>query len=94
MVICTYFLFLGYTFFVPTDDAFEQQGLANAPDNFLSTGTGLQVLLSHFIKGRLYDRDLKNNSSFTSLGNSTLHMQRTGGEITSNSFCYFHNFVI
>ncbi|KAG8266479.1 hypothetical protein J6590_071433 [Homalodisca vitripennis] len=66
----------GYTFFVPMDEAFEAQGLRNAPDNFLSSGNGLQVLLSHFVKARLYDKDLTNNSTFLSLGEKSLHVQR------------------
>lgn len=70
---------LGYTFFVPTDDAFEAQGLKNAPDNFLSTGDGLQVLLSHFVKARLYDKDLTDNSTFPSLGEKPLHLRRLEG---------------
>ncbi|XP_054284150.1 transforming growth factor-beta-induced protein ig-h3-like [Macrosteles quadrilineatus] len=66
----------GYSFFVPTDAAFEKQGLKFAPDNFLSTGDGLQVLLSHFVKDRLYDKDLTNNATFQSLGGKTLRVQR------------------
>ncbi|XP_075214572.1 transforming growth factor-beta-induced protein ig-h3 [Lycorma delicatula] len=72
----------GYTFFVPTDEAFSQVGLKHAPDNFLSNGVGLQVLLSHFIKGRLYDRDLSDNATFTSLSNKTLHISRKGDNVS------------
>lgn len=72
----------GYTFFVPTDEAFEQQGFTNAPDNFLSSGKGLEVLLSHFVKGRLYDKDLIHNSKLTSLANTTLHVHRKGDNVT------------
>lgn len=77
----------GYTFFVPTDTAFEELGLDKMPDNYLSTGTGLQILLNHFVKGRLYDRDLKNGNTLKSLGDRTIHIFRDGGE-------YFYvNFV-
>ncbi|KAK9510263.1 hypothetical protein O3M35_005086 [Rhynocoris fuscipes] len=69
----------GYTFFVPTDDAFRKLGLQNAPDNLLSNKEGLQVLLSHFVKGRLYDRDIKNNTTLTALSNRTLHIVRKPG---------------
>uniref|UniRef100_T1HD74 FAS1 domain-containing protein n=1 Tax=Rhodnius prolixus TaxID=13249 RepID=T1HD74_RHOPR len=69
----------GYTFFVPTDEAFKKLGLQNAPDNLLSNKEGLLVLLSHFVKGRLYDRDIKNNTTLTSLSNRTLHITRGPG---------------
>ena len=67
----------GYTFFVPTDSAFEEIGLDKMPDNYLSTGNGLQILLNHFVKGRLYDRDLKNGSVLHSLSNMTVRITRT-----------------
>ncbi|XP_024084217.1 periostin [Cimex lectularius] len=69
----------GYTFFVPTDEAFKKLGLENAPDNLLSNKEGLQVLLSHFVKGRLYDRDIVDNTTLTSLSNRTLHITRRKG---------------
>ncbi|KAK6622611.1 hypothetical protein RUM43_008453 [Polyplax serrata] len=64
----------GYSFFVPTDEAFEELGLGQAPDNYLSAGEGLDVLLNHFVKGRLYERDLKNGTEFLTMGNKTLHV--------------------
>ncbi|KAI4464880.1 periostin-related [Holotrichia oblita] len=75
----------GYTFFVPTDTAFEELGLDKMPDNYLSTGTGLQILVNHFVKGRLYDRDLKNGSTLRSLGNKTIHISRNGDSVTVNN---------
>lgn len=75
------YLCLGYTFFVPTDEAFKKLGLQNAPDNLLSNKEGLLVLLSHFVKGRLYDRDIKNNTTLTSLSNRTLHITRGPGNL-------------
>ncbi|KAL1458650.1 hypothetical protein WDU94_008781, partial [Cyamophila willieti] len=64
-----------YTFFVPTDEAFEKAGLGYAPDSYLSKDTGLTVLLSHFVKGRLYARDLKENTTLESCSgyNLTVH---------------------
>ncbi|KAJ8960998.1 hypothetical protein NQ318_020302 [Aromia moschata] len=67
----------GYTFFVPTDTAFEELGLDKMPDNYLSTGDGLRILLNHFVKGRLYDKDLKDGSVLTTLGNKTIAVKRS-----------------
>lgn len=69
----------GYTFFVPLDSAFEELGLDKMPDNYLSTGDGLQILLNHFVKGRLYDKDLKEGSMLTTLGNKTINVARRKG---------------
>lgn len=66
----------GYTFFVPTDTAFEELGLDKMPDNYLSTGEGLDILLNHFVKGRLYDRDLKDGIDLHTLGNRTINIHR------------------
>lgn len=66
----------GYTFFVPVDSAFEMLGLDKMPDNYLSTGDGLQMLLNHFVKGRLYDRDLKDGIALQTLGNQTIYIKR------------------
>lgn len=76
----------GYTFFVPTDSAFEKIGLDKMPDNYLSTGDGLQILLNHFVKGRLYDKDLKNEGKLTSLGNKTIAIKRDKGRNNSAPF--------
>ncbi|GLV46183.1 uncharacterized protein CBL_02900 [Carabus blaptoides fortunei] len=74
----------GYTFFVPTDTAFEKLGLDKMPDNYLSTGDGLQILLNHFLKGRLYDRDLKDGITFGSLGNKTITVSRNTNVVRIN----------
>nr|XP_018901841.1 PREDICTED: transforming growth factor-beta-induced protein ig-h3 [Bemisia tabaci] len=71
----------GYTFFVPLDEAFERQGLKYAPDNYLSTTAGIDLLLSHFVKGRLYEKDLQNNATFTTLANNTLTVHRENGQL-------------
>lgn len=72
--------FAGYTFFVPMDSAFKSLNLESAPDNLLSSKEGLEILLSHFVKGRLYDKDIKDNSTFTSLSGKTLHISRKPGK--------------
>ncbi|KAF5303168.1 hypothetical protein FQA39_LY10081 [Lamprigera yunnana] len=74
----------GYTFFVPVDGAFEEIGLDKMPDNYLSNGDGLQILLNHFVKGRLYDRDLKNATELLSLGNSTIRITRQKEKVNVN----------
>ncbi|KAL3281719.1 hypothetical protein HHI36_004923 [Cryptolaemus montrouzieri] len=66
----------GYTFFVPIDTAFEELGLDKMPDNYLSNGQGLEILLNHFVKGRLYDKDLTDGSQLTTLGNKTVTIRR------------------
>ncbi|KAK9872298.1 hypothetical protein WA026_017100 [Henosepilachna vigintioctopunctata] len=66
----------GYTFFVPTDTAFEELGLDKMPDNYLSNGQGLEILLNHFVKGRLYDKDLVDGLNLTTLGNKTIAVKR------------------
>lgn len=74
----------GYTFFVPTDTAFEELGLDKMPDNYLSNGEGLEILLNHFVKGRLYDKDLKNGTVLNTLGNQTLTVERTPVDVHIN----------
>ncbi|KAE8749708.1 hypothetical protein FOCC_FOCC003695 [Frankliniella occidentalis] len=75
----------GYTFFVPTDEAFERLGLGSADDSYLATGPGLDLLLNHFVAKRLYARDLQNGSTFTTLGNKTITISRNHGSISINN---------
>jgi len=75
----------GYTFFVPTDTAFEEIGLDKMPDNYLSTGSGIEILLNHFVKGRLYDRDLVDGSVLHTLGNKTITIKRKGLRVLVNN---------
>lgn len=42
----------------------------------MSSETAIKFLLNHFIKGRLYDRNLKNDEVFESIGGSGLKIQR------------------
>ncbi|KAL1490359.1 hypothetical protein ABEB36_013070 [Hypothenemus hampei] len=74
----------GYTFFVPTDTAFEELGLDKMPDNYLSNGEGLQILLNHFVKGRLYNKDLANGTVLLTLGNRTLTINRSTDNVHIN----------
>ncbi|KAI5702426.1 hypothetical protein M8J76_001167 [Diaphorina citri] len=71
-----------YTFFVPTDEAFETAGLSNAPDSALSKDNGLTLLLSHFVKGRLYVKDLKDNLTLESLAGYNLTVHNKQGNIS------------
>lgn len=75
----------GYTFFVPMDGAFEELGLDKMPDNYLSTGDGLEILLNHFVKGRLYDKDLKDGKVLVTLGNKTIGIARNQGKTLRNN---------
>nr|CAH7756434.1 unnamed protein product [Callosobruchus chinensis] len=74
----------GYTFFVPIDTAFEEIGLDKMPDNYLSTGDGLRILLNHFVKGRLYDKDLIDKKQLATLGNETIIVKREKGKVNIN----------
>lgn len=70
----------GYTFFVPTDEAFDRVGLDSAEDGYLATGDGLSLLLNHFVARRLYARDLADGTTLDTLGNKTLRVSRKHGE--------------
>ena len=65
-----------YTFFVPVDDAFEKYGFEELPDEVLSSNRSVKMILNHFVKGRLYDRDLKENEIFESVGGRPLKISR------------------
>lgn len=65
-----------YTFFVPIDDAFQKHGLAKLTEEDMSSETAIKFLLNHFIKGRLYDRNLKHDEVFESIGGTGLKIQR------------------
>lgn len=65
-----------YTFFVPIDDAFERFGLDKLSDEDMSSDMGVKLLLHHFVKGRLYDRDLKHDEVFETIGGGAVKIQR------------------
>lgn len=74
-----------YTFFVPNDDAFEKYGFDLLPDEALSSDKGIKLVLNHFVKGRLYDRDLKNDEVFETVGGKTLKIKRDSkGQVSVN----------
>ncbi|XP_050088342.1 uncharacterized protein LOC126572773 [Anopheles aquasalis] len=66
-----------YTFFVPTDEAFERYSFDLLPDGVLASEKGINMLLNHFIRGRLYDRDLKEGEVFDTIGGMPVKIQRS-----------------
>ncbi|KAJ1530801.1 hypothetical protein ONE63_005650 [Megalurothrips usitatus] len=74
----------GYTFFVPTDEAFERIGLDTAEDGYLATGDGLGLLLNHFVSSRLYTKQLQNGTVLKSMGKLQLTVRREGDDIFIN----------
>ncbi|ETN59663.1 hypothetical protein AND_008736 [Anopheles darlingi] len=66
-----------YTFFVPTDEAFERYSFDLLPDAVLASEKGINMLLNHFIRGRLYDRDLKQGEVFDTVGGMPVKVQRS-----------------
>lgn len=58
------------------DVAFAKHGLSDLTEEDLTTEKANQFLLNYFIKGRLYDRDLKHDEVFESIGGSGLKIQR------------------
>lgn len=75
-----------YTFFVPVDAAFEKLNYSNLTDDALNTETITKMLLNHFVKGRYYERDLKNDETFETLNGGLLKIRRPEyGNITINN---------
>lgn len=71
-----------FTFFVPLDTAFQKHKLTQLTDENMASEKAIKFLLNHFIKGRLYDRNLKHDEVFESIGGSGLKIQRpVNGEI-------------
>lgn len=65
---------------MPVDSAFEDLGLGKVPDNYLSSKDGLNILLNHFVKGRLYQRDLRNGTKLKTLANQEITITEINGE--------------
>lgn len=76
-----------YTFFVPIDDAFIKHGFSKLSEDDMATETAIKFLLNHFIKGRLYDRNLKHEEVFESIGGTGLKIQRLGAGEYSKFLC-------
>uniref|UniRef100_A0A1B0CV68 Putative rap1-gtpase-activating protein rap1gap n=1 Tax=Lutzomyia longipalpis TaxID=7200 RepID=A0A1B0CV68_LUTLO len=74
-----------YTFFVPMDAAFEKIGYDVLPDTVLASEEGIRMLLNHFVRGRLYDRDLKHDEVFETMGGGAIRIERSPlGNVTVN----------
>jgi hypothetical protein len=74
-----------YTFFVPSDDSFEKYGFDDLPDEILSSEKGIKLILNHFVRGRLYNRDLVEGEVFETVGGNPLKITRDlAGQITVN----------
>lgn len=65
-----------YTFFVPIDSAFQKLGFDGLSDDILGSNKGVKMLLNHFVKGRLYDRDLRHDEVFETIGGGAIRIQR------------------
>lgn len=65
-----------YTFFVPIDGAFEKLGFDVLPDEVLASDKGVKMLLNHFVRGRLYERDLRHDEVFETIGGGAIRIQR------------------
>ncbi|XP_013104316.1 uncharacterized protein LOC106084900 [Stomoxys calcitrans] len=68
-----------YTFFVPDDKAFEKLGFDKLSDDVMASQRGVKMLLNHFVKGRLYNRDLKDNEVFETIGGGHIKVTRNPG---------------
>lgn len=58
------------------DDAFHKYGLGRLSEDDMASETAIKFLLNHFIKGRLYDRQMKHDEVFESIGGTGLKIQR------------------
>ncbi|TDG43912.1 hypothetical protein AWZ03_009662 [Drosophila navojoa] len=68
-----------YTFFVPEDKAFEKIGFDRLSDDVMASQRGIKMLLNHFVRGRLYNRDLRDNEVFETIGGGHLKITRNPG---------------
>lgn len=83
--IASHIIGSNFTFFVPNDDAFEKYGFDLLPDEALSSERGIKLVLNHFVKGRLYDRDLIQDEVFETVGGKPLKITKdTAGQISVN----------
>lgn len=74
-----------YTFFVPLDDAFEKYGFDLLSDEVLGSEKGIKLILNHFVKGRLYGRDLRQDEVFETVGGKPLKITKDStGQILVN----------
>jgi Fasciclin domain len=74
-----------FTFFVPNDDAFEKYGFDLLSDETLSSEKGIKLVLNHFVKGRLYSRDLIQDEVFETVGGKPLKITKdSAGQVSVN----------
>lgn len=73
-----------FTFFVPNDDAFEKYGFDLLPDEALSSEKGVKLVLNHFVKGRLYNRDLIEGEVFETVGGKPLKISKDASGLSIN----------
>lgn len=64
---------------MPIDSAFEKLGFDSLSDDVLGSSKGVKMLLNHFVKGRLYDRDLRHDEVFETIGGAPVRIQRQNG---------------
>jgi Fasciclin domain len=75
-----------YTFFVPMDDAFEKYGFDALSDDTLKSEKIIKMILNHFVKGRLYDRDLAHGRVFETVGGKKIKITRdSAGHVSVNN---------
>lgn len=74
-----------YTFFVPTDTAFERHGFDILTDDILASEKSTNLLMNHFIKQRLYDKDLQNDEVFESIGGRPIKITRELNNVKVNN---------
>lgn len=68
------------------DCAFEKLGYTVLPDSVLTSEEGIRMLLNHFVRGRLYDRDLRHNEVFETVGEGAIRIERSvSGNVTVNN---------
>ncbi|EDW77272.1 uncharacterized protein Dwil_GK18175 [Drosophila willistoni] len=68
-----------YTFFVPEDKAFEKIGFDRLSDDVMGSQRGIKMLLNHFVRGRLYNRDLRDNEVYETIGGGHIKVTRNPG---------------
>ncbi|KAG5666341.1 hypothetical protein PVAND_014376 [Polypedilum vanderplanki] len=65
-----------YTFFVPFDDSFEKYGFDELADDVLKSNKSTNFILNHFVKGRLYNRDLRDGEIYETVGGRRIRIRK------------------
>lgn len=74
-----------YTFFVPTDEAFEKHGFDILTDDILASEKSVSMLLNHFVRQRLYAKDLVEGEVFDTIGGKPIKITRNLSHVKVNS---------